>query len=47
MTVRNNDGSTESIDSVPDVPDLSQPGPAKKAQLEQEMKVSGGELRDA
>ncbi|KAI9635562.1 ribose 5-phosphate isomerase A-domain-containing protein [Dioszegia hungarica] len=47
VTVRNNDGSTESIESVPDVPDLSQPGPAKKAQLEQEMKVSGGELRDA
>lgn len=39
VSVRHEDGSSESIQSVPDVPDLSEPGPAKKAQLHQDTRV--------
>lgn len=47
MSVRNEDGSSESIKSVPDVPDLSEPGPGKKAQLQQEAQATGGNFREA
>lgn len=43
VSVRNNDGSSEHIKSVPDVPELSQVGPAKAAQLQQEQTVTGGQ----